>query len=81
MCTRIPLLVIVKVLAPIIENELLMLPLMDSIAVKIPTNAIIPKAIIKIVRIVRKGLERIAFNDILKFSRSRAPYFITMLFN
>jgi len=47
---------------------LLMDDLIASIAVKIPTNAIIPKAIIKTVRIVRNNWLRIAPNDMLMFS-------------
>jgi hypothetical protein len=42
--------------------------LMASIAVKIPTSAMIPIAIIKTVRVVRSNWVRIEPNDILIFS-------------
>jgi hypothetical protein len=41
---------------------------MESIAVKMPTKAMIPKAIIKIVNIVRNKFDRMELIAILKFS-------------
>jgi hypothetical protein len=49
---------------------------MESIAVRIPTKAIIPTAIIRMVNIVLKGLERMAPKEMRKFSARRATFFI-----
>jgi hypothetical protein len=61
----------VKELAPIIVNWLVRDDLIASIAVSIPTNAMIPKAIIQIVRIALTLLDFMARNAILRFSRRR----------
>ena len=53
-------------------NWLLMDPFIDSIAVSIPTRAIIPKAIINTVNTVRIKFERIELAAILKFSFIKA---------
>ena len=58
----------VKVLVPIVANCLLMVDLIECIAVRIPTSAIIPKAIIRMVRMVRKKFERMDPIETLKFS-------------
>ena len=50
------LLSIVKVFAPIMVNSFVSEFVMESMAVRIPTRAIIPKAIIEIVKIVLKRL-------------------------
>jgi len=70
----------VKVLAPILLNSLVMEVLIDSIAVRIPTNAIIPKAMISVVRIVRSKLDFTELIEIRKFSFNRAPTFIEIFF-
>jgi hypothetical protein len=46
-------------------------PLIESIAVNIPTNAMMPKAIINTVSVVLSKLERIELNAILRFSLKR----------
>jgi len=43
--------------------------LMDSVAVIIPTKAMIPKEMMRMVRVVRSRWLRIEFREILKFSR------------
>ncbi len=55
----IPLFRIVKVLAPMLVKLLLMLPFMESIAVRMPIRAVIPNAIIITVRMVRNHCPRI----------------------
>jgi hypothetical protein len=60
----------VNVLAPIKLNDSVRLYLMESMAVRIPTRAMIPKAMIKIVRIVRSKLVLMDFRAILKFSKN-----------
>jgi hypothetical protein len=74
--TLMPRLTIENVLAPMLAKVLLMLPLMESMAVRIPTSAIMPRAIIRMVSIDRRVLERIALNEIRKFSRISATYFM-----
>jgi len=64
----IPLEVMVKELAPIIVNWFVRDDFMASMAVSIPTRAMIPKAIIHIVNTARTLLDIIALIDILKFS-------------
>jgi hypothetical protein len=60
--------VMVKELAPIIVNCDVIDDLMASIAVRIPTSAIMPNAIMHIVSIARTLLELIAFSEIFRFS-------------
>jgi hypothetical protein len=62
-----------KVLDPILAKALLNDDLIESIAVKMPTNAIIPNEIINTVRIERKRLSRIDRTAILKFSVAMLP--------
>jgi hypothetical protein len=64
----------VKVFAPIIEKESVRLPLMESMAVRIPTRAIIPKAMMKTVRIVLSRFVRIDFRAIRRFSINIANF-------
>ena len=75
--TRLSLFTIVKVLAPMFLNWLLIVPFIESIAVNMPTKAIIPNAMIKIVNIVRKRLERIELTAIFRFSLNRLFAYIT----
>jgi hypothetical protein len=63
----------VNELAPIIEKALLMEPLMESIAVEIPTRAMIPSAMITMVRVVLSGFEFIESQDIRRFSLKNVP--------
>jgi len=58
----------VKVFAPILVKLLLMEPLIASIAVRIPTRAVMPKEMISTVRMVRSNCPRIEFSDIFIFS-------------
>jgi hypothetical protein len=60
----------VKVFAPIRLKDSVRAYFMESMAVRIPTSAIIPKAIIIMVRMVLSKLVRIDFNAILTFSRN-----------
>lgn len=71
----------VKVLAPIKVNSFVIEFLMESIAVSIPTNAVIPTAIISTVSMVRSRLLRIDCKAILKFSKKSVPNLITYLFD
>lgn len=64
--------------APIIEKVLLIEPLIELMAVDIPTNAIIPIAIIRMVRIVLSGLDFIDSQEILIFSFKKAPASISV---
>ena len=61
------LFLILKVLAPILVKLSLMEDLMDSIAVCIPTKAVIPIAIMKIVSTVRSRFVRIDCRAIFIF--------------
>ena len=63
-----PLEEIVNELAPIIVNCSVSELLIESIAVRIPISAIIPKAIIQIVNIALILFDFIARTEILKFS-------------
>jgi len=58
------------VFEPILANSDVMEFLIASIAVRIPTRAIIPKAMMNIVRIALTIFDRIDFVLILKFSCS-----------
>jgi hypothetical protein len=64
----------VKVLAPIRLKDSVRLILMESMAVRIPTRAIIPKAMIKTVSMVLSKLVLIDFNAIRKFSKNMAHF-------
>jgi len=66
----------VKALAPILVNELVRLPSIDSIAVNIPTNAIIPNDMISMVRMERSLVASIEFIEIRKIS----PYRVKIRF-
>src|SRR5690606_20579710 len=68
-CTLIPRLRMVKELAPMEENESVNEFLIASIDVRIPTNAVIPMAIISAVRNVRSLLLLIDCNESFTFSR------------
>jgi hypothetical protein len=63
-----PLDVMVKELAPIIVNCEVSDDLIASMAVSIPTSAIIPKAIMHIVSTALTLFDFMALNDILRFS-------------
>ena len=52
-------------------KESVRLLLIESMAVRIPTSAIIPNAMIKTVRMVRNKFVRIALSAILMFSKKR----------
>jgi len=62
----------VKVLAPIMLKDSVRLFLMESMAVRMPTKAMIPKAMIKTVRMVLSRLVRMDFRDIRMFSIKKA---------
>jgi hypothetical protein len=64
----------VKVFAPIMLKDSVRLFLMESMAVRIPTRAIIPKAMMKIVRIVLSKLVRMDFRAIFTFSKNIAIF-------
>lgn len=64
----ISLLRIVKVLAPICVKLLLIAYFRESIEVKMPTNAMIPKAMIKMVRMVLSRWLLMEVSDTLMFS-------------
>jgi hypothetical protein len=66
-------LVMVNELAPIIEKVLVMEPLIESIAVVMPTNAISPMAIITMVKTVRNAFVFIESQEIRRFSWTNAP--------
>jgi hypothetical protein len=68
----IPLDDMVKEFAPIIVNWFVREDLIASMAVSIPTSAIIPNAIIHMVRIALILFDFIALKTILKFSLKRA---------
>jgi hypothetical protein len=70
----IPRDVIVNELAPIIVNWLVRDDFIASIAVRIPTNAIIPNAIMHIVSIALTLLDLIARNEIFRFSLKMAIF-------
>jgi hypothetical protein len=63
-----PLASMLKVLAPIVEKLLEMLALILSVAVIIPTSAMIPKAMIAIVRMARSKLPLIDLSANRMFS-------------
>jgi glyoxylate utilization-related uncharacterized protein len=65
----------VKELAPIMVNWEVSDDLMASIAVRIPTRAIIPKAIIQIVRTALTLFDRIALVAIFRLSLNMAIRF------
>jgi hypothetical protein len=69
----------VKVLAPIRLNDSVRANFMESMAVRIPTSAMIPKAMIITVRIVLSKFVLIDFNAILTFSTNIAR-FIVLIF-
>jgi hypothetical protein len=69
----------VKVLAPIRLKDSVRLNFMESMAVRIPTSAMIPKAMIITVRIVRNKFVLIDFIAILTFSINMA-LFINLIF-
>jgi len=54
--------------APIAENDEFTDRLRESIVVRIPTRAIIPKAIIRTVKVVLSRFDRMDIKEILKFS-------------
>jgi hypothetical protein len=64
------------VLEPIIEKFFVREYLMESVAVRIPTNAMIPKAMMRIVRMVLRRWLRIEFREILKFSMIRVFFIL-----
>jgi hypothetical protein len=64
----------VKVLDPIIEKFCVRKYLMESVAVRIPTRAMIPKAIIRMVRIVRNRWLLIESSETLTFSSTRVLF-------
>jgi len=68
MWTFMPEFLIVKEFEPMLEKLSLMDPFRASIDVRIPTNAIIPKAIIRMVNTVRSICPRTADRAILIFS-------------
>lgn len=70
----------VKEFAPIIVNWVVSDDLIASIAVRMPTRAIIPNAIIQIVSIALTLFDFIALNEILRFSRN-TPAFIKVTVN
>lgn len=58
----------VKVFAPIKVNSLVIDFLIESMAVSIPTKAVMPTAIIKTVRIVLNRFDLMELRDIFRFS-------------
>ena len=66
-----PLDVMVKEFAPIIVNWFVREDFIASIAVRIPTSAMIPKAMIQMVRIALTLLDLMALKAILRFSLKR----------
>jgi hypothetical protein len=64
----------VKVLAPIRLKDSVRLFFMESIAVRMPTRAIIPKAMMKMVRMVLSKLVLMDFRAILTFSLNMAKF-------
>jgi hypothetical protein len=64
-----PEFLMVKELEPMLEKLLLMDPFKASMDVKIPTRAMIPKAMIRMVRTVRSICPRMADKAIFTFSR------------
>ncbi|GAB4296280.1 MAG: hypothetical protein Kow0068_20730 [Marinilabiliales bacterium] len=70
---------IVKVLAPILANCEVNEFFKESIAVRIPTRAIIPNAIIKTVNTVRNIFERTELIAIRKFSLNNRPTLIKLI--
>jgi hypothetical protein len=76
-----PLEPIVKVFAPIKVNSFVMEFLIESIAVSIPTRAVIPTAIIITVNTVRSKLLRIDCKAIFRFSKKSVPNLISLLFD
>jgi hypothetical protein len=66
----------VKVLEPIMEKFFVREYLMESVAVRIPTSAIIPKEMMRMVRIVLRRWLRIEFREILKFSVIRVFFIL-----
>ena len=77
-----PFALMVMVLAPILLKLSVTDPFMASMAVRIPTRAIIPMAIIIMVRTERSRLVLTAVSETFKFSRTKgvnrkkAGYFI-----
>jgi Zn-dependent oligopeptidase len=68
----------VKELAPIMVNWFVKEDFIASIAVSMPTSAIMPKAMIQIVSIALTLFERIALNEILKFSLNMLTFIISL---
>jgi hypothetical protein len=58
------------VFAPILWNSLLIVLLIESTAVNIPTKAMMPMAIISTVSMVRSKFDFIAFTEILILSNN-----------
>jgi hypothetical protein len=71
---------IVKEFAPIMVNWVVSDDLIASIAVRMPTRAIIPNAIMQIVSIALTLFDFIALNEILRFSQN-TPAFIKVTVN
>ena len=69
----------VKVFAPILVKLLLIDCFMESMAVKMPTNAVIPMAIISTVNTVRSNWLLIEERDILIFSVNRLAIYVSKL--
>lgn len=78
---RIPRELMVNVLAPIKVNSFVIEFLIESIAVSIPTKAVIPTAIISTVSIVRNKLLLIDCKAILKFSKKSVPDLMICVFD
>jgi hypothetical protein len=66
----------VKVLEPIMEKFFVREYLMESVAVRIPTNAMIPNEMMRMVRMVLRRWLRIEFREILKFSVIRVFFIL-----
>ena len=73
---RIPRELIVKVFAPIKVNSFVIEFFIESIAVRIPTRAVIPTAMIHTVSIVRSRLLRMDCSAIFRFSKKSVPNLI-----
>jgi hypothetical protein len=70
----------VNVFAPILVKLLVMELLMPSIEVRIPTSAVMPMAMISIVRMARSHWLRIESKATFTFSLNSCRYFLSMLF-
>jgi len=69
----------VNVLAPIRLNESVRMLLIESMAVRIPTSAIIPNAMMKTVSMVLSKLVLMDVRAILRFSRNIANRMVEFL--